>query len=291
MNAQLKTNILEYLNSFDDIEPLGIYEMTDLFAKANRLLHDVLEDDNHPEEFPIATVSKEDFELYGFDTTNLTSEDIEKVANRMGKFYLEGYADTFGADLATAAEYWDIPKKKEEPEIMVADLAGRMVGWDKWQQVYYLGAAYGHNDGIVYKNQQAFDEHDGICYVPEHGFFDANGLADNVSDEMKEWLEEDHCGYVTDGAGGYTRDDIYAAFAYHINYDGWLDEKEKEYGKPFMEEFIDKEIDYIFQELDWQCPDTFIQEMEWEEDWEEFVKDRLDDPRLTGSQAKELGYK
>ena len=181
-----------------------------------------------------------------------------------------------------------------KPKIIKADEAGCIVSWDNGNDVYYVGDAYGYNDGVVYKSQSAFDEHIGICYIPEHGFFDQVGLDENVSDEMLDWMRNDKdymSGYVADDGCGYTRDDLYAAFFDHIDHDNWYDEQVEEYGKPFVEAFIDKEIEYIFGELDWQFPETFMQEMDWEEDWDEHVRS-LDqqDPRLTPQQRKELGY-
>lgn len=177
-----------------------------------------------------------------------------------------------------------------KPEIIKADTAGRIVmfGEPADDDIYYVGAAYGDNDGIVYKDQRAFDEHDGICYVPEAGFFDADDIAERCSDDMKAFIEEDHCGYVCDDGGGYTHDDMYAEMWDHMDYDDWATKMQKKYGKAFVEEFVDEEVAYVFQQLDWQCPSTFMDEMDWEEDWKEYLKKHLDDKRLTDKQNEEL---
>lgn len=175
-----------------------------------------------------------------------------------------------------------------KPTIIKADIAGRIVMFGE-NDIYYVGGST--EQGVVYKSQEAFDEHDGICYVPEAGFFDAVGIYENVSDEMIDFMNEDNCCYVTDGAGGYTRDDIYAAMYDHLDgNDEWVERMKKEYGNAFVEGYIDKCVEIVFQELDWQCPETLMDDWDWYDDWEQYLKDYFDDPRLTDKQKKELGY-
>lgn len=171
--------------------------------------------------------------------------------------------------------------------IKPADLAGLMVQIEGESTTYYIGESYGDNDGVVYKNEEAFNEHEGVCYIPEHGFFKDD---DKVSKEMLEFARLNHYAYIGDAECGYTRDDIYAAMYNHLDSDGWVDRMEQEYGKAFMEGYIDKCIEIVFQEIDWQCPETLMNDWDWEEDWEQYLKDNLDDKRLTDKQRKELGY-
>lgn len=62
-------------------------------------------------EFPITTVCKEDVDTAGFDTTNITEEQLKKIANNMEDMYLK---DGFWHDLRVSAEKVGIPKKKKK---------------------------------------------------------------------------------------------------------------------------------------------------------------------------------
>ena len=64
-------------------------------------------------EFPIAVLMREDLEDYGYDISKISDDDIEMVASRMGKYYSEGYADTFKSDLEIAACYYELPEKED----------------------------------------------------------------------------------------------------------------------------------------------------------------------------------
>ena len=62
------------------------------------------------EEFNITSVSREDLESRGFDTTNITDEQMERLAQKMCDGYLE---QMFWISLDIIAEdIIGIPKKK-----------------------------------------------------------------------------------------------------------------------------------------------------------------------------------
>lgn len=181
-----------------------------------------------------------------------------------------------------------------KPTITKADTAGWRLTLPNDIDTYYVGEYY--EQGTIYKDREAFDSHEGVCYIPESGFFDAVGWDENIPDDFEQMLKENNlpdgwvfCDYrYNDGA--YTRDDIYAAVYAHFNQDGWVDEMKKEYGNAFVEAFIDQEAEYVFETVDWQCPETLLNEMDWEEDWENYLERELDDKRLTPKLRKELGY-
>lgn len=61
-------------------------------------------------EFPITTICKEDVETAGFDISNITEEQLKKIADNMEDMYLQ---DGFWHDLRVSAEKVGIPKKKK----------------------------------------------------------------------------------------------------------------------------------------------------------------------------------
>lgn len=63
------------------------------------------------EHFPVSHVSRADLEQKGFDTTNVTDEDMERIASFMDDNYLE---DGFWTDLVMACEEYGIPERKED---------------------------------------------------------------------------------------------------------------------------------------------------------------------------------
>ena len=62
-------------------------------------------------EFPITTICTEDVETAGFDISNITNEQLKKIADNMEDMYLR---DGFWHDLRTSAEKIGIPKIKKE---------------------------------------------------------------------------------------------------------------------------------------------------------------------------------
>jgi hypothetical protein len=60
------------------------------------------------EFFKITSVSRDDLETAGFDTSEVSDATMEQLANRMCSAYLE---NGFWIDLPIIAEYLEIPRK------------------------------------------------------------------------------------------------------------------------------------------------------------------------------------
>jgi len=219
--------------------------------------------------FPVALIMREDLVDKGYDVSHVTDDDMCRIAAKMGDLWLEqGYWDL----LEVAANECGVPKKAITIE--QADCGCMVVISDGLDtDAYYVAdtcdSPYG-NGGMIYKNQEAFDEQDGICYVPEAGFMDDEYVPEQVKQLYAEGKLPSKL--VANDSAGYTRDDIYAEMSTHIGLE-WLEEMDKEYGKSITEGFIDKETAYVFRELDWQCPSTFMDEMDINADWEEWLKE------------------
>lgn len=61
--------------------------------------------------FAVCCVAREDVEQQGFDSSNLSDEDMERIASKMDDLIREG-CDYWNA-LDAACEYWEIPRKEE----------------------------------------------------------------------------------------------------------------------------------------------------------------------------------
>ncbi len=67
-----------------------------------------------PQEFfEIASVSREDLEAKGYDTSNVTDAQMRQVARRLGDAYVE---NGFWIDLEIIADHLEIPKKIDDDE-------------------------------------------------------------------------------------------------------------------------------------------------------------------------------
>lgn len=65
---------------------------------------------NEPKEsFEITSVSREDLESAGFDTSDVDDSTMERLASKMGDAYV---SNGFWIDLPIIAEYLEIPKKE-----------------------------------------------------------------------------------------------------------------------------------------------------------------------------------
>lgn len=66
---------------------------------------------------PVAWLSKEDFEINGFEP-ECGNVSLKTIASRMGDYYCDG---DFGEDLIYACEHYDWPRLEEEEEDISAD--------------------------------------------------------------------------------------------------------------------------------------------------------------------------
>jgi len=61
--------------------------------------------------FEVCCVEREDLENRDFDTSKLTNEDMERIANKAGDLILDGC--DYWEGVVEAARYWDVPYKEE----------------------------------------------------------------------------------------------------------------------------------------------------------------------------------
>ena len=117
------------------------------------------------------------------------------------------------------------------------------------EEIYYFGE-YGRfgcycNDGVVYKDQEAFETGEGVCYINEYGFEnDKENITHLFEFGAKEAVASDLVGNSYVAISGYTRADL----------------------EELCEEAHCDVVD-LFDHLDWMYPETLIEE--WERDYEE----------------------
>lgn len=124
-------------------------------------------------------------------------------------------------------------------------------GWkmETDDETYYFGeygkfGCYG-NDGVVYKDNEAFDTGEGVCYIPEYGFENESENAGPLFEfDVKEAVASELEGNSYVATEGYTRADL-EDLCRGTGYD----------------------VTDLFDHLDWMCPETLLDE--WERDEEE----------------------
>lgn len=101
------------------------------------------------------------------------------------------------------------------------------------------------NDGVVYKDQEAFDTGKGVCYIPEYGFENKDKNSGPLFEfEVKEYVASELEGNSYVATEGYTREDL-EALCEGTSYDA----------------------EDLFAHLDWMSPETLLNE--WIDDEEE----------------------
>jgi hypothetical protein len=114
---------------------------------------------------------------------------------------------------------------------------------------YYFGE-YGRfgcycNDGVIYKDREAFETGKGVCYIPEFGFDNSDENGSTLFEfYAKEAVASELEGNSYVATGGYTRTDL-EVLCEETNFDS--------------EDF--------FEHLDWMSPETLMNE--WLDDEEE----------------------
>lgn len=116
-------------------------------------------------------------------------------------------------------------------------------------ETFYFGE-YGRfgcycNDGVVYKDEEAFKTGKGVCYINEYGFDNWHENTGtlfefNAKEVVASGLEENS--YVT--SQGYTRRDL-----------------------EMLCEGTSIDVEDLFDHLDWMCPETLVDE--WSNEIEE----------------------
>lgn len=117
-------------------------------------------------------------------------------------------------------------------------------GWkmETDDETYYFGeygkfGCYG-NDGVVYKDEEAFKTGVGVCYIPEYGF-------ENSDENMGPLFEFSAKEYVASGLEGNS----YVAMQGYTRADFEALCEGTGYG-----------VEDLFDHVDWMCPDTLIDE-------------------------------
>lgn len=67
-------------------------------------------------EHVVATINKQDLIDCGYDVSDLSDDDMQSIASRMGKAYHEGYCECWIEDLRSAADHYDVPRLDEDIE-------------------------------------------------------------------------------------------------------------------------------------------------------------------------------
>ena len=129
-------------------------------------------------------------------------------------------------------EYFDIVKEAEYGYLLK----------DKKGNIYYSGGQT--IQGYVYKDYDAYNVGKGICYIPEFGFPEES---DYISSKM---VKE------------YTKLDINRAVKNELsqNYSDCFKSKK------IPKKLIDNISKYVFDTVDWQSPETILDEMDLEEE-------------------------
>lgn len=102
--------------------------------------------------------------------------------------------------------------------------------------IYYYGGKT--EQGVVYKDMEAWQTGEGVCYIGEHEF-------------EKGWCSVNY--------EGNTRDEIIADMA--------------EYLPGCDVKFIEQYAEYVLQTCDWQCLTTLMEETDWDENIRELFKE------------------
>jgi len=76
------------------------------------------EESTRKESFPITSVSREDLDAKGFDTSEVDDATMERLASKMADDYCE---QLFWSSMEIIAEYMDIPKKVDLPPDFLPD--------------------------------------------------------------------------------------------------------------------------------------------------------------------------
>lgn len=110
--------------------------------------------------------------------------------------------------------------------------------------IYEAGITF---NGMVYKNWDEFYYGNGICYISEHGFDDSEDWTIEIPKEEKSI--------------GYTRQDF-------------LNIVREEVGYEVPDNVVWAIATDVFETVDWQYPETYLYEMNLEEEIEAFCDDK-----------------
>lgn len=119
-------------------------------------------------------------------------------------------------------------------------------------ETYYFGE-YGQfgcycNNGVVYKNDEAFETGEGVCYIPEFGFenADENPFEFDAKERISTEVEDNP--YVA--IQGYTRQDFVEMCGGNVIF-----------------------ATDLYEHVDWQHPETLLDEWLEDEETQEMLKE------------------
>lgn len=107
---------IRYIKFSKEFTPVDLYEKykalpETVSAKESDGYEVIFVDARDVDEFPIANLSREDFEAKGWDTSKLDNSDMEYIARKMGETFIE---NQYWLNIEYFAEYFGLPKKKNE---------------------------------------------------------------------------------------------------------------------------------------------------------------------------------
>lgn len=106
----------EYIGEPDSAEPYNIlWERENMVFGGMRMGNRSLISDAYygeKEFFEVCSVSKEDIEQAGFDSSKLSEEDMQRIASKQGDLITD--CCDYWTALEGACEYWEVPTKEED---------------------------------------------------------------------------------------------------------------------------------------------------------------------------------
>lgn len=118
--------------------------------------------------------------------------------------------------------------------------------------------------GYAFKDLNAIKKKEGICYIAESGFSDSEDRTLLLTPD-NTWEHINSGAVVTyESATKQVKDFVNECFP-----------KFRASNKDLFHEFVEKITDYILQEVDWQCFDTMLNEMDLEEELDYFLQDKF----------------
>ena len=118
--------------------------------------------------------------------------------------------------------------------------------------------------GYVFKDLNAIKKKEGICYIAECGF--------NKNEEGTLLLTPDNTWEHVNSGAVVTYESASKQVKYFIKE---CFPKFRASNNDLFHEFVEKITDYILQEVDWQCFDTMLNEMDLEEELDYFLQDKF----------------
>ena len=105
---------IRYIKFSKEFTPVDLYEKykalpETVSAKESDGYEVIFVDARDVDEFPIANLSREDFEAKGWDTSKLDNSDMEYIARKMGETFIE---NQYWLNIEYFAEDFGLPKKK-----------------------------------------------------------------------------------------------------------------------------------------------------------------------------------